>query len=87
MPKSKPADKVFNLEKGLKMNPNEMQGREQEPQLEADSCPTCALDKIDWKGNRGRGYKQAGEIYCCQGCADGSGCTCNEDEQALSDDL
>ena len=29
--------------------------------------------KNDWPGE---GYSHEGEIYCCQGCAEGTGCTC-----------
>jgi hypothetical protein len=29
--------------------------------------------KNDWPGE---GYTHEGETYCCQGCAEGAGCTC-----------
>jgi hypothetical protein len=29
--------------------------------------------KNEWPGE---GYSHAGETYCCQGCAEGAGCTC-----------
>jgi hypothetical protein len=29
--------------------------------------------KNDWPGE---GYTHEGESYCCQGCAEGTGCTC-----------
>jgi hypothetical protein len=36
-------------------------------------CPTCAMNKNDWPGE---GYSHEGQTYCCQGCAEGTGCTC-----------
>src|SRR5687768_6062061 len=37
------------------------------------ACPGCAMIKNEWPGE---GYTHEGEIYCCQGCAEGTGCTC-----------
>jgi hypothetical protein len=37
------------------------------------SCPGCAMTKNEWPGE---GYTHEGETYCCQGCAEGTGCTC-----------
>ena len=37
------------------------------------ACPGCAMTKNDWPGE---GYSHEGETYCCQGCAEGTGCTC-----------
>jgi len=37
------------------------------------ACPGCGLIKNSWPGE---GYTHAGETYCCQGCAEGTGCTC-----------
>lgn len=31
------------------------------------------MPKNDWPGE---GYTHEGETYCCQGCAEGTGCTC-----------
>ena len=36
-------------------------------------CPGCKMIKNDWPGE---GYTQGGETFCCQGCAEGTGCTC-----------
>ncbi len=41
------------------------------------TCPACGTPKQDWRENGGEGYKSDDGIYCCQGCAEGSGCTCN----------
>jgi hypothetical protein len=37
------------------------------------ACPGCAMAKNEWPGE---GYTHEGETYCCQGCAEGSACTC-----------
>ena len=37
------------------------------------ACPGCAMTKNEWPGE---GYTHEGETYCCQGCAEGTGCTC-----------
>jgi hypothetical protein len=42
-------------------------------------CSRCAMTKEEWSGNHGRGVIEAGEVYCCQGCADDTGCTCDSD--------
>lgn len=39
------------------------------------ACPTCGMDLT--KPNI-QGFVSGNETYCCKGCADGSGCTCNE---------
>jgi hypothetical protein len=37
------------------------------------ACPVCGMDL---KKAPNGGFAKYGETYCCQGCADGSGCTC-----------
>jgi hypothetical protein len=37
------------------------------------ACPGCRMIKNDWPGE---GYTHDGETYCCQGCAEGTGCMC-----------
>jgi hypothetical protein len=37
------------------------------------ACPGCGMVKNDWPGE---GYTYEGQSYCCQGCAEGTGCTC-----------
>ena len=37
------------------------------------ACPRCGMIKNDWPGE---GYTHEGEIYCCQGCAENTGCVC-----------
>ena len=59
------------------MNPNETKGSSIEPEMEERTCPTCGMDEKDW-GNT-QGYRQGDEAYCCEGCAEGTGCTCGEE--------
>jgi hypothetical protein len=37
------------------------------------ACPGCRMIKNEWPGE---GYTHEGETYCCQGCAEGTGCMC-----------
>ena len=37
------------------------------------ACPGCRMVKNEWPGE---GYAHDGETYCCQGCAEGTGCIC-----------
>lgn len=39
-------------------------------------CAQCGLARNVWKGNDGQGYRLDGEFYCCQECAEETGCTC-----------
>ena len=41
--------------------------------IPAPACPGCRMKKNEWPGE---GYTHEGETYCCQGCAEGAGCTC-----------
>jgi hypothetical protein len=41
------------------------------------TCAACGMARSEWKGNSGQGYTKEGQTYCCQGCAEGSGCTCS----------
>jgi hypothetical protein len=36
-------------------------------------CPGCGMLKNEWPGE---GYTHEAQTYCCQGCAEGTGCTC-----------
>src|SRR5215471_2084753 len=54
------------------------EGFKQTPQNEGSSppmpsCPGCGMLKNDWPGE---GYTHEAQSYCCQGCAEGTGCTC-----------
>src|SRR5215831_7479037 len=37
------------------------------------ACPGCRMVKNEWPGE---GYTHDGETYCCQGCAEDTGCMC-----------
>jgi len=37
------------------------------------ACPGCGMVKNKWPGE---GYTHDGQTYCCQGCAEGTGCMC-----------
>jgi hypothetical protein len=37
------------------------------------ACPGCTMVKNEWPGE---GYTHDGETYCCQSCAEGTGCIC-----------
>jgi hypothetical protein len=39
-------------------------------------CPRCGMERHGWRGNQGRGVVVSGQTYCCQGCADQTGCDC-----------
>jgi len=41
--------------------------------IPAPACPGCRMKKNEWPGE---GYTHQGQTYCCQGCAEGTGCTC-----------
>ena len=40
------------------------------------TCPQCGMQQAEWKGNGGRGVSKDGRTYCCEGCAENTGCTC-----------
>ena len=42
-----------------------------------DTCANCGMPKAEWRGNAGQGFQMSDKIYCCQGCATGTGCTCD----------
>ena len=53
--------------------PAENQGQMQN---QAQACANCGMPKDEWRGNNGQGFQMADKTYCCQGCAEGTGCTC-----------
>jgi hypothetical protein len=47
-------------------------------------CPECGMERNQWPGD---GYSTGGQIHCCQGCAEGTGCICKnakDREEVLS---
>ena len=45
------------------------------PTTDAQTCANCGMEKADWHGNNGQGFRLGDKTYCCQGCATGTGCT------------
>lgn len=43
---------------------------------EEQTCARCGMEKQDW--SEPEGFELEGITYCCQGCADDTGCTCLE---------
>ncbi len=43
-------------------------------------CANCGMSRLEWRGNNGQGVTVAGQDYCCLGCADGTGCTCQPEQ-------
>ena len=39
-------------------------------------CPVCQMEKSEWRANGGKGVMADDIVYCCEGCTDGTGCTC-----------
>lgn len=47
---------------------------------EGRSCARCGADEDEW--SEPLGYQRDGEVYCCQGCAGGTGCECSPAHKA-----
>ena len=45
------------------------------PVVPLPTCPGCGMIKNEWPGE---GYTHDNQTYCCQGCAEGTGCTCKQ---------
>jgi hypothetical protein len=41
-----------------------------------DVCAGCGMEKIEWKGNNGKGYLKNGQAYCGRDCSEGIECKC-----------
>jgi hypothetical protein len=69
----------------LEGNSNEQTSTNDEPMIPRNTqnrkiqtnlaCPTCGMDLTK---PQIQGFILRNETYCCEGCADGSGCTCHE---------
>jgi hypothetical protein len=42
--------------------------------MAGETCPYCGMDRKDWPDPEG--VLANGKRYCCQGCAEGTECTC-----------
>ena len=47
------------------------------------TCVRCGMPDSQWTGSGGVGVKSGGQTYCCQGCAENTGCTCQQDAKIL----
>ena len=45
-------------------------------QSDEQTCPRCGMTKGQWQGNGRQGVQSGSQTYCCQGCANNTGCTC-----------
>ena len=79
MPKANKVSLLYNQEKSSSMNPNETRGTEGEKEEMERTCPNCGMEQKDWSANEGQGFTQRREFYCCEGCAEGTGCTCADE--------
>jgi len=53
-----------------RMNMEKQQSQKSNP---VPACPGCGMIKNELPGE---GYTHNGQTFCCQGCAEGTGCTC-----------
>jgi len=74
-----PAEPILSLKGAYQMNSIETiaieksQSRRLRKSIPKPACPGCRMIKNEWPGE---GYTHDGETYCCQGCAESTGCTC-----------
>ncbi len=54
----------------------DQQNQDQKTTQTGQICPNCGMAKEEWRGNNGEGVTVGDKTYCCQGCATGTGCTC-----------
>lgn len=40
------------------------------------ACQGCGMSELEWLFNEGEGFLWKGNMYCCPGCARGTGCAC-----------
>jgi len=57
----------------MKMEQKETNASTSDAATPMPACPGCGMIKNEWPGE---GYTHEGETFCCQGCAEGTGCTC-----------
>lgn len=43
---------------------------------EKQTCAQCEITRKGWGDNSGRGFEKEGRVYCCEGCSEETGCTC-----------
>lgn len=50
------------------------------------TCPNCGMQESEWLGSHRQGWPLNGKLYCCNGCAAGTGCICRAANQGFSGD-
>ncbi len=50
----------------------EQLGKKQNGRIQ-EACPACGMMRKKWPGE---GVERRGTLYCCRGCAAGTGCVC-----------
>jgi hypothetical protein len=40
------------------------------------TCANCGLPQSQWQPRDVKGYTEDEQRYCCEGCEQGTGCTC-----------
>jgi hypothetical protein len=45
--------------------------------LPNESCPRCGMERDEWPN--AAGVQKDGQTYCCNGCANNTGCMCPQD--------
>jgi hypothetical protein len=54
------------------------EGGVQEGVDQAAVCARCGMAKAEWSAPKG--VTQDEDVFCCGGCAEGKGCTCEQDK-------
>lgn len=49
--------------------------------LQEQVCLNCGMLESDWKGDQGRGFWVGSKPYCCEGCAENTGCICADEDE------
>jgi hypothetical protein len=57
-----------------------MPKKKQSSTKDSSICANCGMGSEDWS----EGYKLGSQTYCCQGCAEQTGCTCDVDKRATA---
>lgn len=52
--------------------------------MDTHPCPACGMERMDWPNPAG--YVKEGQVYCCRGCAEGTGCTCDSAKADLAEE-
>lgn len=56
--------------------------KKQKSSTQGAACPNCGMAARDW--SQEGGYALGSQTYCCQGCAEQTGCTCDKDKRATA---